>query len=149
MKNRISTIASFAFAFLAIAASFINSGSTLAKAADERPSVLVFRMLGIGRGQTARLNLLSFGQRNAVPVALQFVDMDGRTLAQSSVMLAPAHAGLLDLPFAERGDSNRLQFYAVVSFGQKPGPEGYMIPKLELVDNATGRTERVLANPEG
>jgi hypothetical protein len=148
MRHR-STIASIAFAFLAIGASFISSRSTQANAADERSSVLVFRMLGIGRGQTARLNVLSFGQRNAIPVALQFLDMDGRVLGQSSAMLAPGHAVLLDLPFAERGDSNRLQFYAVVSFGQKPGPEGYLIPTLELVDNATGKTEVLGPDPAG
>jgi hypothetical protein len=119
----------------------------------------LFGMVGITRGQTARLNVVN---ANDVPpgpcrssaevppgpcraqVDLIFFDNTGRMLARTTATLAPGHAAFLDL----NGDTlerqgNRAQVRAAV---MTPPPEpdsvsrAVLVATVEVFNNETGRT---------
>lgn len=114
------------------------------------PRFFAFGTLGVARGQTARVSVTSVGPRIDVAVEITFVDGQGRTLARRVENVRPGHAVFLDLPFTEPADAggNRLAFHAVVRLARRPD-RGYVIPTLEVIDDVTGATTVLGADPEG
>jgi hypothetical protein len=77
-------------------------------------------------------------------------DRLGNRLARSRVSLLPGKAVSLDLSFDAQTRTvgqNRLEFYAKVRFARLH--TGYVIPSLEVVEDATGRTMRIVIDPIG
>ena len=110
----------------------------------------VFGPSAISPGETARLNVVSVGVRETVAAQLVFFDSSGTVLTQTTVQLAPGRVVSLDLGFVERSATgNRMTFYPMVRLGARTENEGYVLPTLEVFDNATGRTSRLGPDPAG
>jgi hypothetical protein len=106
---------------------------------DERPSPL----LGLARGQTARLNVVSYEGPDSTPVRVElaFFDDQGNPLARSEETLAPGRAAALELPYERLGRADlRVEVRAVVRVVGSPN----IIPSLEVFDNETGKTDVLL-----
>jgi hypothetical protein len=120
-------------------------------AADEYlDEFLAYGVANISPGQTARLHVVTVGIRDAHPAELVIYDRLGNTLALSREDLLPGRAVALDLRFDQGGIAvvgNRLEFYAAVRFAKRRG--GYVIPTLEVIEDATGRTVRAIVDPIG
>lgn len=124
-----------------------------------------FGMVGIVRGQTARLNIVNpAGPRN-IPqfpcrLELAFLDSQGQNLKKSTIdNLDPGKAAFLDLGWSEIADAqdNRVEVRATVgtflptplplatgaSFPQRVSCS--VIPSLEVFDDDTGRTTLILS----
>ena len=117
-----------------------------------------FGMVGLTRGQTARLNVVHIGDPNererSCLVQLSFQDSDGRTLAAGNRRLLPGEADTLDLSAAAIGNPDtfgRFQIRGTVALGgpDTRGPEAIacvnnLRPTLEVFDDATGRTTVII-----
>jgi hypothetical protein len=148
LKNKSRLTISSALTLGVIAAACILHFAPRTQAAES--PFWVFGVSGIAPGETARLNVVTVGVRETVAAQLIFFDTNGGILMQTSVALVPGRAVSLDLPFLERSAvGNRLAFYPMVRLGAKPGGEGYVIPTVEVIDNATGRTSHVIEDPMG
>jgi hypothetical protein len=135
----------------AIAATWAVSSSPLVAAAEEnRDEFLAYGIANITRGQTARLHVVSIGNPNDVPAELVIYDSQGDVLAHSTEGLIPGKAVFLDLSFDQQPAvaGNRLEFYAVVRFDLGRG-RGYVIPTLEVLEDATGKSILMIADPMG
>ncbi|MGH7963244.1 MAG: hypothetical protein ACRERD_15695, partial [Candidatus Binatia bacterium] len=80
-------------------------------------------MVGLIRGQTARLNAVNTGTPNesSCPVELSFLDSMGNTVALGPHIIPPGQADFLDLDAASLGGPDtRVQIRATVAIG---GPE--------------------------
>lgn len=128
-----------------------------------------FGMLGITSGQTARLSVV-----NAIPVGppqipvgppnmpvrvdLMFVDENGNPitaggqLLHTTVILSHGQSAFLDLvgdaipvgpPSIPGGPPNRIQFRALLPNCEHCN-RGFVIPTLEVFDNATGKTSLLM-----
>jgi hypothetical protein len=120
---------------------------------------MIFGMVGIAPGQTARLNIfIPDGAPNMV--SLSFVDSNGAQLidpvsaqpAQTNLILSSGPAASLDLaypsgsasgPFASGG---RVEIRALVEVSSVDGDQdaSEVVSDLELFDTATGKTSVVL-----
>jgi hypothetical protein len=114
----------------------------------------LFGMLGLARGQTARLHLL-FPPEPIVPpepiqVIMGFKDEDGRVLRdtegrefQTEVELVPGVVETFELPAGDIAfDGLRKEFRPFVAFPPEPVlPEAQIVANVELVSNFTGRTQ--------
>src|SRR6266545_7991577 len=81
---------------------------------DEKPSPMV----GLARGQTARLNVVNIGDPNLEPCEVQmvFYDSQGEALARDVQKLDPGVATFLDLGYSAVGNPNiRVQIRAWVN----------------------------------
>ncbi len=126
-------------------------------------SAVQFGILGIARGQTARINVANVSSPDnplfppdPCRVTMSFVDADGNVLinnagqpVQREVTLQPGHAAFLQINgdnYIERGQT-RLTFRPVVTVmpGDPNLPPDPCIPTLEVIDNLTART--TLLNP--
>lgn len=108
-----------------------------------------FGMTGITLSQTARLSVVSVDNPDLRParVELLFLDNQGRVLAQSQETLLPGQAALLDLRGVEAARGvNRAQIRAQVRFVDNPDIRvaQKVLPTLEVIDNASGRTTVVV-----
>lgn len=117
-----------------------------------------FGMVGLTRGQTARLNVAHIGDPNerkrSCSVELSFQDSDGRTLAVANRHLLPGEADILDLSAAAIGSPDtfgRFQIRGSLALGgpDTRGPEAIacvnnLRPTLEVFDDATGRTTVII-----
>jgi hypothetical protein len=102
---------------------------------DERPSPL----LGLARGQTARLNVVNYDGPDSTPVRVElaFFDDQGNPVARSEEALAPGRAAALELPYARLGRTDlRVEVRAVVRVIGSTN----IIPSLEVFDDETGKT---------
>jgi len=144
-KFKILTVAvGFAFVAVACLVHFVRPVHA------EQTPFFVFGVTGIIPSETARLHVVSVGLRDAIPAQLVFLDGQGSILMQSAVELVPGRSVSLDLPFIERSASgNRLSFYTRINLLSKPDKDGYVVSTLEVIDNNTGRTIRVIVDPEG
>jgi hypothetical protein len=110
-----------------------------------------FGMVGLSHGQTIRLNVVHAAvAENRLPpnpclVELNFVDDAGNTIAQSTEVLRPGQATLLDV----NGDdllgrnlrSEVRAFIRVITDGRENQlPPNPCIPTLAVFENATGKT---------
>jgi hypothetical protein len=121
-------------------------------AADEYlDEFLAYGVANISPGQTARLHVVTVGIPDPHPAELVIYDRQGNTLARRRELLQPGRAVALDLSFPVPPSiavvGNRLEFYAEVRFGRLR--RGYVIPSLEVMDDATGRTILMVIDPIG
>lgn len=143
---RILVVLSFALALLA------------ASRAEAFKEVDQFGMVGIVRGQAARLNVVNtftppdVGDRpGSCQVELGFVDGEGRSLGRTTAALMPGQASFFDVffdVFDDTAAASRLQVRAVIraqapDIGDRPGrsgadPCGGLLPSVEVYDVATG-----------
>ena len=101
-------------------------------------------MVGITRGQTARLNVVNVGapDEGKWMVELMFFDGEGNMLAEMGIIIDGGKAAIHDLngdDIVER-EVGRLQIRAeVMVMGDKKSCD--VIPTLEIYDNETMKTE--------
>src|SRR5882724_4908845 len=109
-----------------------------------------FGMVGITRGQTARLNVLNVG-REPINLSLNFTDSAGRLIKQSFETVEGGHAIFLDLTPGTVDDvAGRFQIHASIEASSRGGDGSrQIIPTLEVFDNETGRTHVVLCACDG
>ena len=124
------------------------------QASAQQYQFLAYGVVNISPGQTARLHVVTVGIPDVQPAELVIYDRMGNTLTRSSERLLPGRAVALDLRFDEQNVANtaavvgnRLQFYAEVRFAKQH--TGYVIPSLEVIDDATGKTILMVLDPLG
>jgi hypothetical protein len=157
--NRLSkalSVMALAAILLAAAAIWDNSTSRVS-AFNPQPDPPALGMLGITPEQTARLNVINWGDRSGpipsgdrpVQVELSFFDSQGNLLLRSTETLMEGHAAFLDLngatlfPSGDVGDavglSNRAEIRGGVQvLGPIPEPDRNtlnLVPTLEVFDN--------------
>jgi hypothetical protein len=123
-------------------------------------NLTLFGLIGLSRGQTARLNVVNLRIApvvepvadqliNLVPctVRFRFLDQRGNTITRSIENILPGNGAFLDLAFHEavpRGfDGKRVQIRAIVRTLNAPDDERRgctTLATLEIFDNETGRT---------
>jgi hypothetical protein len=168
-KRRIVTALALV-ALTALVSLGIFRGERRAHAQDVTPPVgerISFGMVGITQGQTARINVanvLTPNDPNYPPgpsrVVLTFLNSDGQLFRnrdgspiRRAAMLERGQATFLDLNFDEFPPGpSRLQLRAVVTV-LPPGPTdnalppGPIVPAVEVLNNANGRTVFALSGP--
>lgn len=168
MKRMIHTIRSQQTKTLGILAGLLLALPLLAPSpADALKEVDTFGMVGIVRGQAARLNVVNAramvdpGDRsNPCPVELGFVDGKGRSLGRATAALLPGQASFFDVffdAFDDAGPASRLQVRGFViedgrvapDIGDRTGrmgadPCAALLPSVEVYDVATGASTLVL-----
>lgn len=130
------------------ASAFKEVDTKMFKEVDQRE----FGMVGVTRGQTARINIVSidnpdFRKSGPMRVELMFLDSRGnvflnsdRTEARKKVTLAPGQADFLDFSVDSLRDEIRTQVRAKVRGVDNPD----YIVTLEVFDSESGRTFFVL-----
>jgi len=109
---------------------------------NEKPSPMV----GLARGQTARLNVVNLFPPDPCDVQLVFYDSQGKPLARGADTLKPGAAMFLDLNREAIGDPNaRVQIRAVVQFSSTDCL-AQVRASLEVYDNDTGKTTLIVAH---
>jgi hypothetical protein len=131
-----------------------------AEVAASGRNLTLFGMIGLARGQTARLNVVNLRSTPTVEltpdqvvtlvpcsIRLRFVDQRGNTIARSVENIVPGTGAFLDLPFAEatpRGfEGKRIEIRAIVRALGRPEDERRRcatLATLEIFDSETGRT---------
>ena len=136
--------------------------SAMTMSAQAQPG-LAFGLLGMAEGQSLRINALNLGSRSSTPasgceVTLRFLDAKGLVLREKVLRLSVGQGAFFDLRRAQVSDQpGRASVRAVLLFGvtgggAPPGPDARqnfdcnIVPTLELVDDATGRTTLVLTD---
>ena len=138
---------------IAIVMSMWMASASSREAASEEylDEFLAYGVANISPGQTARLHLVSVGIPDIQTAELVIYDRGGNILAHSLERLRPGKAVSLDLRFADHTGiavgGNRLEFYAEVSFSKLRG--GYVVPSLEVIEDTTGNTVRMIIDPIG
>jgi hypothetical protein len=116
-----------------------------------------FGLVGIVRGQTARLNAVNLGGPDTRPceVEMTFFDDQGDPLAERGIIIIGGKSASLDLSADQLGGPDtrpgeRFQLRAVVKALGGPDTKlqckEVIVTTLEVFDNETGRTT-VLLNP--
>ncbi|NJD69106.1 MAG: hypothetical protein FIA90_10750 [candidate division NC10 bacterium] len=137
------------------------------KEVDARP-VDMFGMVGIVRGQAARLDVVNAramvdpGDRSSpCQVEFGFVDGQGRSLGRATAALQPGQASFFDVffdAFDDAGPASRLQVRGFIidggravapDIGDRTGrmgddPCAALLPSVEVYDVATGASTLVL-----
>jgi hypothetical protein len=112
---------------------------------------LAYGVANISPGQTARLHVVTVGIPDVQPAELVIYDRLGNTLARSIHHLLPGGPVALNLKFDQQSSiavvGNRLEFYAEVRFPKQN--RGYVIPSLEVIDDAAGKTMYMVIDPLG
>ncbi len=132
---------------LAIALVFFFGARTEPAQAYEDPNEKPLPMVGLAKGQTARLNMVNIGDPNVEPCEVQmvFYDSQGKELASDIQKLDPGMATFLDLSYAAIGNPNlRVQFRAWVKV---IGDPTLCLASLEVFDEETGRTMVFIGDP--
>ena len=171
MKTKSRLVTALALVALAALMTFgIFRGTQRAHAQDvspPQPDRISFGMVGITRGQTARVNVASVsapGDPDYPPgpsrVTLTFLNSDSEVLrtrdgqpVQRTMTLEPGHSAFLQISADEFIGRNevRLNFRPVVIVQPPPEdgtqalPPSPIVPTLEVIDNANGRTNWVLS----
>ena len=157
-KQRTVTVLALV-ALAAFASIGISRGTPRAHAQDTAPTPdrISFGMVGITRGQTARLNVTNDGETRGIIINFRLVDSDGEVLrrrdgapVERTMTLEPGHSAFLQFNADNMPgrDEARVNFRAVVtlipSSGEAVCPCQFPVT-LEVVNNATGKTEWVLS----
>jgi hypothetical protein len=111
---------------------------------DEKPSPMV----GLARGQTARLNVVNIGDPNSSPCEVQmiFYDSQGKALASDAQKLDPGVATFLDLHYSDVGNPNiRVQIRSWVKV--VVGDPNICLSSLEVFDDESGKTTIFIGDP--
>jgi hypothetical protein len=124
--------------------------ATQAQSQDQQASgLLAYGMVGIAPGQSLRLHAVTVGVQGDTVVELSFFDRQGTLLSRSVGKLSPGQAASIIIHYTPEAQGNHTLVRALVRFEKPGGSKGYVIPSLEVVDDETGRTTVLLANPEG
>jgi len=110
-----------------------------------------FGMVGITRGQTARINVLNVG-REPIDLSLTFTDSAGRVIKQTFETAEEGHAIFLDLtPGTVDDPAGRFQIHGSIQVYRRSAESlgRQVIPTLEVFDNETGRTHIALGACDG
>jgi hypothetical protein len=114
----------------------------------------VFGLIGLGRAQTARINLAFVAngpddRSEPVEVEFMFQDREGNVLASERQRLLPGHAGSFDTHGIIAINQERLSLIANVAIIGVLAPEtrNRIVPTLEVFDDPTGKTQFALNNP--
>ena len=100
---------------------------------DAKPSPMV----GLARGQTARLNVVNLFPPDPCEVQIVFYDSQRKPLARGADTLKPGAAMFLDLSYSAIGDPNlRVEIRAQVTVSDQTRCRA----SLEVFDDDTGRT---------
>jgi hypothetical protein len=145
LSTRVKRFSLVAFAVLVIA----GVGYYRAAGAEDKTDFLAFGVSTITTGQTARFHAVSVGVGEAQYIELMLFDGQGNLLARSVERLLPGRSASLD--FTPNADvaASRVEVYAVMRFIDGSPKRGYVIPTVEVVDNASGKTIFMSADPEG
>src|SRR6266545_2362933 len=133
---------------LAIALVFFFGARTEPAQAYEDPNEKPLPMVGLAKGQTARLNMVNIGDPNVEPCEVQmvFYDSQGKALARDVQKLDPGVATFLDLGYSDVGDPTiRVQIRAWVKV--VVGDPNICLSSLEIFDDETGKTTVFVGNP--
>jgi hypothetical protein len=116
------------------------------------PLTRIIGVIGIGSGQTARLNVLNPGVGAPLlgvrcEATFNFLTDQGELLKSGTATIDPGKTASLEL--TTEAFNGRVQLYGLVltpPIGQEPNV-GYctLIPTIEIIDNATGNTVTVLS----
>jgi hypothetical protein len=133
MKKRIGFVA-----LGLIALSLVAVRSSKALQVERGPAE--FGLIGVAASETARLNAFCPSDPSIPPgpcdVTFAFLDIQGRTLEQTTLTLLPNTGGFLDLRPVEIGSASiRLTVLARINVTR-----GGAIATLEVFDDGTGRT---------
>ena len=136
--------------------------STLGNAQSPYQPGVGFAMIGIGTGQTVRVNALNLGTGSSAPdprciATLQFLDADGQVLKQTVTTIRPGKGAYLDLRSDELHQNDaRMPIRGVLLFGYSggapPGPgvlqafDCNIVPSLEIFNSKTKQTSVVLTD---
>jgi len=117
----------------------------------ETPEAVTFSCgaTGIGRGQTASIIAVLIGlldTERSVEAEFMFHDRDGNLLASSRQTLLPGHAASFDTHGIIAIRQERTEIVASLRVLVSPNDPNVnlIIPKLEVFDNATGKTQFAL-----
>jgi hypothetical protein len=135
-------------------------------------AVTIFGLVGLARGQTARLNVVNLRGRNLLPAesptevptepevvpipcrySLRFINQRGQTIARSIESILSGDGAFLDLAFRNavpvNFDGRRVQIRAIVRTLLTPEDTGRCasISTLEVFDQETGRTAVIYPEP--
>jgi hypothetical protein len=105
------------------------------------PPATPFGLIGVGGGETARLNAYCRADIPPGPcvVGFAFFDAQGNTLKQVTLTLMPGRAGSLDIQGVEASATLRTQIVPAMKVGR-----GAVLATLEVFDNQTGATRAVM-----
>jgi hypothetical protein len=138
---------------LAVVTIFISPQGYAAASPDKGATGFTTGLVGIVRGQTARLALWNKGDE-AVFTRLQFVDEQGKVLIFCNEIIQPGKVATETFSIAD-GTSNRLEFQAQYAPGFSGGITptqakliGLLVPTLQVIDDATGANSWMIG-PEG
>ena len=111
------------------------------------PDIKPSPMVGLAKGQTARLNVVNLFPPDPCDVSTVFYDSQGKALARDIQKIAPGEASFSELSYAEIGNPNiRVQIRAVVQFSSKDC-SAQVLTSLEVYDDETGRTQVFIGDP--
>jgi hypothetical protein len=112
--------------------------------AFEDPNEMLSPMVGLARGQTARLNVVNLFPPDPCVVLIVFYDSQGKPLARGADTLQPGAAMFLDLSYSAIGDPNlRVEIRAQVAVSDQKRCRA----SLEVFDDDTGRTAVFVGDP--
>ncbi len=115
--------------------------------AYEDPNEKPFPMIGLAKGQTARLNMVNVGDPNQETCEAQmvFFDSQGRTRSRDVQKLEPGMATFLDLSYAAIGDpATRVQIRGWV---RVVGDPTLCLASLEVFDEESAKTTVFIGDP--
>ncbi len=177
MKKRITTALLLTTALVAFVAPVGSQtirnrapeAEAAAPAAGRGRAFTLFGMIGLARGQSARLNVVNLRTVPApdptiddaslvttpVPchVRLRFLDQRGNTIARSTESILPGDGAFLDLSFQDAVppgfEGKRFEIRAIVQVLTRPEltRRCATISTLEIFDNETGRTNVIYPEP--
>lgn len=110
---------------------------------DEKPSPL----LGLSRGQTARLNLVNISDPDlSCEGNLMIFDADGSVLVEQRFVLDGRQAAFVDLPFSSLGRiDNRAEIRGFIIYGNNLRKcFKSVLPSLEIFDDVTQITSVII-----
>ena len=161
--KRTLTIATIiiALAILATFGIFRNTQPAQAQEVPPQAERISFGMVGITRGQTARINVtnISLAICPCIRVVLNWAKPNGQLLRnrdgeiiRRSIELPPGESTFLDVDFGEVPPPvpDRLQLRAIITVlpppvGDMPPPISMMPMTVEVINNSNGRTEFALS----
>jgi len=133
----------------ALALVVVFAAATTNKAEALRPTAVEyhFGMVGLTRGEIARLNVINLG-RETLSISINFVDSSGRVIGRSVERIEPDHSSFLDFtPSSVDIGPGRLEIHAWFEYEAAGSPK--VMPSLELFDSDTGKTRLVLGACDG